>query len=110
MTLSLPEFQPDKLTKALEQSIYNAHKKRETNHSATILILPDWKYTPYLARSLHTKYVQTIATLPHTNTTQGKQHTQYNLNIYIIANSKAQTRLDATNIQDTLKHNTYPRI
>jgi hypothetical protein len=25
MTLSLPEFQPNKLTKALEQAIYSAH-------------------------------------------------------------------------------------
>jgi hypothetical protein len=40
MTLSLPEFQPNNLTKALEQAIYSAHSNKESNLSATVLILP----------------------------------------------------------------------
>ena len=36
MTLSLPEFQPNKLTKALEQVIYNAHTHKDTKPSAKI--------------------------------------------------------------------------
>jgi len=57
-TIPLPEFQPDKLTTALEQANYNAHTHRDTNHSSKILILPDRKHTPYLARNLPFKYVQ----------------------------------------------------
>ena len=68
MTLSLPEFQPNKLTKALEQAIYSAHTHKDTQYSATILILPNWKHTPYLARNLHINYIQNIVTLPHTHT------------------------------------------
>ena len=102
MTLSLPEFQPNNLTTSPKQAIYSAHSNKESNPSATILILPDWKYTPYLARNLHTSYVQKIATLPHAHTSQGTQPEKYNIEVYIIANSKALTLLDADNIQTTL--------
>jgi hypothetical protein len=103
MTLSLPEFQPDKLTKALEQAIYSAHTHKDSSPSATILILPDWKHTPYLSRNLHTNYVQKIATVPHTPTSHGTSKTKYNLNIYLVANSKALSTLDPHTIYDKLR-------
>jgi len=67
-----------------------------------ILILPDWKRTPYLARNLHTNYVQKIATLPHTHTEQQHNHSKYNMQVYLVVNSKAISQLDATNIHNTL--------
>ncbi len=63
-SMSLPEFHPNKLTTAMEQAIYSVHTTRNHTPSLTILILPDWKHTPYLARNLHTNYVQHIATIP----------------------------------------------
>ena len=68
MTLSLPEFKPNKLTNALEQAIYSAHTHKDTQSSASILILPEWKHTPYLARNLHTNYIPKIVILTHTHT------------------------------------------
>jgi hypothetical protein len=41
MTLSLSELQPNKLTKALERAIYSAYTHKDTQPSASILILPD---------------------------------------------------------------------
>ena len=101
-SLSLLEFQPDKLTIALEQAIYIAHSHRNTKPSLTILILPDRKHTPYFARNLHTNYVQQIATIPHTHAIQHQNHPKYNLHIYLVANSKARSQLDASNIYNTL--------
>ena len=100
--MSLPEFHHNKLTTALEQAIYSAHTNKNHTSSLTILILPDWKHTPYLARNLHTDYVQHIATIPHTHTTQHQQRPKYNLHIYLVANSIALTQLDATHIHNTL--------
>jgi len=88
MTLSLPEFQPNKPTKALEQAIYSAHTHKDSQPIASILLLPDWKHPPYLNRNLHMNYSQKIVTLPHTHTTIGTRPIKYNLNIYIVANSK----------------------
>jgi hypothetical protein len=51
-----------------DQNIAHAHK--DTNHCATIIILPKWKQTPYLARSLPTNYAQQFFTIPHTDTKQ----------------------------------------
>jgi hypothetical protein len=99
MTLSLPEFQPNKLTKALEHAIYNAHTHKDTQPTATILIHPDWNHTPYLARSLHTNYTQKLVTLPNTHTTTGTHPRKYNLNVHIVANSKALTLLNPHSIQ-----------
>jgi hypothetical protein len=100
--MSLPEFPHNKLTTALEQAIYSAHTNKNHAPSLTILILPDWKHTPYLARNLHTDYVQHIATITHIHTTQNQQRPKYNLHIYLVANSKALTQLDATHIHNTL--------
>ena len=70
--------------------ISTLHTHNDTQPSASILILPDSKHTPYLARNLHTNYIQKIVTLPHTHaTTIGTHPRKYNLNIYIVANSKA---------------------
>ena len=77
MTISLLELQPNKLTKALEQAIYSAHTHKDTQPSAPILILPDWKHTPYLARKLHTNYTQKLVTLPP-HTQQQLVHTPEN--------------------------------
>jgi len=96
--MSLPEFQPDKLTTALDQAIYNAHTHRNDNPSLTTLILPDMTHAPYLARNLHTSYVQQIATLPHTHAKQHHNHPRYNLHVYLVAKSKALSQLHATNI------------
>jgi hypothetical protein len=102
MTLSLTEFQPKNLTTTLEQAVYIAHSNKESNSSATILILPNCKYTPYLANNLHTSYVKKVATFPYSHTSQGTHPSKYNLDVYIIANSKALTLLDVDNIQTTL--------
>ncbi len=102
ITLSLPEFQPKNLTKALEQAIYSTHTHKDTQPSASILILPDWKHTPYLTHNQHTNYIHKIVTLPHTHTTKGTQPRKYNLNIYIVANSKALTLLEPHNIQHSV--------
>jgi hypothetical protein len=98
----LPEFQPDKLTLALEQAIYSAHTHRNTNLGLTILILHDWKHTPYLARNVHTTCVQQIATNPRTHANQQQNQPKYKLHIYIVANSKALSQLDASNIYNAL--------
>ena len=45
----------------------HTHTHNDTQPSATIIILPDLKYTPYLTRNLHTNYIQKIITLPHTH-------------------------------------------
>ena len=73
--MSLPELHHNKLTTALAQAIYIAHTNKNHASSLTILIPPDWNHTPYLARNLHTNYVQHIATIPHTHT-----HTPPNTN------------------------------
>jgi len=59
----------------------------------------------YLARNLHTTYVEKIATFPHTHTKQQHNHSKYNLHVYLVAKSKALyyiSRLDATNIYNSL--------
>ncbi len=40
-SLAIPDHTPDKLTRALEQALYNAHAHRHTRPSSQILILPD---------------------------------------------------------------------
>ena len=101
-SILLPEFQSDKLTIELEQAIYSAHTHRNANPILTILILPDWKHTPYLARNLHTNIVQQIATITHTHdANQHQKYPKYNLPIYLLANSKALSQLDASNIYNT---------
>jgi len=100
--MSLPDFQPNKLTTALEQAVYNAHTHRNYTSSLIILILPDWKHTFYIARNLHTNYVQQIATIALTHATHHQHHPKYNLHIYVVANSKALSQLDAPRIHNTL--------
>ncbi len=56
-SMSPIEFYPNLLTFALEQAIYSAQKNRNHTPSLTILILPYWKHTPYLARNLNTNYI-----------------------------------------------------
>jgi hypothetical protein len=40
-SLAIPDYTPDKLTRALEQAIYSAHAHRHTRASSHILILPN---------------------------------------------------------------------
>ena len=101
-SMSLPKFQPDNLTTALEQSHMNRLCPQERQPK------PNDTYTPRLeihntpARSLHTNYVPKIATLPHTHTKHQHNNSKYNLHVYLVANSKALSQLDATNIHNAL--------
>ncbi len=78
------------------------HTHKDTQPGASILILPDWKHTPYLTRNLHTIYIKKMVKLPHTHTAVGTHPRKYNLNIYIVGNSKALTLLEPHSIQHTM--------
>jgi hypothetical protein len=82
--------------------IVHTHTHKDTQPNASILTIPDWEHTPYVTRSLHTKYIQKIVTLSHTHTTIGTHHRKYNLDIYKVANSRALTLLEPHNIQRTM--------
>jgi hypothetical protein len=89
-SLAIPDCIADKLTKALEQALYNAHTHQHTKLSSHIFILPKWEHTLYLARNLHSAYVKKLAPTPYqppTPTTHEKHKPE--LNIYLVANEKA---------------------
>jgi hypothetical protein len=86
-------LKPNKLTKALEQVIYSAHIHKDTQPSVSILILPDWKRTPYLTRNPHNNYIKKVATLPHTHNNNRHSPHKIQPNIYLVAKSKALTLL-----------------
>jgi hypothetical protein len=91
-SLSLLEFQDEKLTATLEKAICSAHTHKNNNPSLTILILSDWKHTPYFARNLHTAYVKNC----HSTTYTHQKPTpvlKYNLHVYLVANSKALSQV-----------------
>jgi len=105
-SLAIPDYTPDKLTRAPEQALYNAHAHRHTRPSSHILILPNWEHTPFFARNLHTSYVQKLTSIPYTppNDTQNAPH-KYRLNIYYVANEKALALLHPSSLnhlRDTL--------
>ncbi len=64
---------------------YIVHTHKDTQPSASILILPDWKDTPYLTLNLHTNYIPKNHTPTHRHITIGNHPIKYNLNIYIVA-------------------------
>ena len=97
-----PRILNHQLSKALKYAIYSAHTHKETTHSATILVIPEMKNTPYLARNLKNNYVQKLFTFTYTHTIQAIKKTQYNLNIYLIASSEVLNRLDVSHINNTL--------
>jgi hypothetical protein len=77
-SLALPGYQPAQLTVALEQAIYSAHAHRHTQPSSHVLILPNWQHSPYLARNLHTSYVQKLASIPYLqHQSTHKKHAQH---------------------------------
>jgi hypothetical protein len=109
-SLALPEYKAEQLTTALEQALYNAHAHRHTRPSSHILILPTWKYSPHLARNLHSSNTQKLASIPYLqpqNTHSNTHNTR--LNIYLVANEKALRLLDHDYIMRTL-YETISRI
>jgi len=64
-SLALPAYKVEHLTKALEQAMYIAHAHRHTQPSSHILILPNWKHSPYLARNFHSSYTQRLTSIPY---------------------------------------------
>ena len=86
VSLSLPEHLAEPLVSALQHALYGAHKLRHIASCATILILPEWKHTPYMARNLHINYVQKLTTIPYSIAEEILHTKQYDLGIYIVAN------------------------
>ena len=85
--LALPTYKVKPLTRALEQALYNAHAHRHTRPSSHILILPNWQHSPYLARNLHSSYVQKLTSIPYLPTHKAKKHkNNTKLNIYLVGN------------------------
>ena len=109
-SLSIPLQTPQSLRSALERAIYSAHHQRHHNASSTVLLLPSWTHTPYLASHLqNSPYVHKIMTTPAictgdtsissgpTPTTNRKMH------IYLVANNKALLPLDTPTATRTLR-------
>ena len=96
-------YKAENLTTALEQALYNAHAHRHTQPSSHILILPNWQHSPYLARNLHSAYVQKLTSIPYLPTHNAKRlKNNTKLNIYLVANEKALRLLDPDYITHTL--------
>ncbi len=109
-SMALPAYQTDHLTTALEQKLYSAHAHQHNQHNSHILILPNWQHSPYLARNLHSAYVQKLTSIPYLpahNAKKLKNNTK--LNIYLVANEKALKLLDSDYITHTL-HETLSTI
>ena len=89
-SLALPAYKVEHLTTTLEQALYNAHAHRHSQPSSHILILPNWQHSPYLARNLHSAYVQKLISIPYLPTHNAKKHkNNTKLNICLVANEKA---------------------
>lgn len=97
-SLSIPEHKAQNLTKALEQALYSAHPHRCTAPSFTILLLPAWQHTPYLARNLHTRHIQKITSIPLHPPSELASTKTYNINIYLVANPKALSIINVTQV------------
>ena len=90
--------------------MYNAHAHRHTQPSSHILIFPNWQHSPYLARNLHSSYVQKLTSIPYLPTHSAKKlKNNTKLNIYLVANEKALRLLDPDYITQTL-HETLSTI
>ena len=100
--LAIPDYTPDKLTRVLEQALYNAHAHRHTRPSSHILTLPNWEHTPYLANNLHPSYIHKLMSIPPTlpYDTQNAPRI-YKLNIYYVANEKALAQPQQEKTQPT---------
>jgi ribonuclease HI len=109
-SLALPAYKAEHLTMALEQALYSAHAHRRTQPSSHILILPNWQHSPYLARNLHSAYVQKLTSIPYlSNHTAKRLKNHTKLNIYLVANERALSLLDKDYITHTL-HETLTNI
>jgi hypothetical protein len=98
-----PAYKAEHITTALEQAVYNAHAHRHTQPSSHILILPNWQHSPYLARNLHSSYVQKLTSIPYLPTHNTKKHkNNTKLNIFLVANEKALRLLNQDYITHTL--------
>ncbi len=103
-SLALPGYKTEQLTIALEQALYSAHAHRHTQPSSHILILPNWKHSPYLARNLHSSYTQKLTSIPHLQLQNIQKHTHnMKLNIYLVANEKAFRFLNNEYVTHTLR-------
>jgi hypothetical protein len=106
----LPAYKVVHLTTALEQALYSAHAHRHTQPSSYILILPNWQHSSYLARNLHSAYVQKLTSIPYLPTHNAKKlKNNTKLNIYFVANEKVLRLLDPDYITHTL-HETLSTI
>jgi len=109
-SLVLPAYKVEHLTTALEQALHNAHAHRHIQPSSHILILSNWQHSPYLARNLHSSYVQKLTSIPYLPTHNTKKHkNNTKLNIYLVANEKALRFLNHDYITHTL-HETLSTI
>ena len=109
-SLALPTYKAEHLATALEQAVYSAHAHRRSQPSSHILILPDWQHSSYLARNLHSAYVQKLTSIPYLPTHNSKKHkNNTKLNIYLVANEKAPRLLNPNYITHTL-HETLSSI
>ena len=101
-SLSLPYQTPQCLHRALEQAIYSAHYQRNHSPSCTVLILPRWTHSPYLARHTHSPYVHALMTIPAHRVrakptslpTPAALHKDKEMTVYLVANSRALQALD----------------
>ena len=84
-SLALPAYKAENMTTALEQALYSAHAHRHTQPSSHILILPNWQHSPYLARNLHSAYVQKLTSIPYLPTHNAKKLKKTKLNIYLVS-------------------------
>ena len=106
-SLALPTYTAERLVTSLEQALCSAYAHRHTQPSSHILILPNWQHSLYLARNLHSSYVQKLTSIPYLPTHNAKKHkNNTKLNIYLVASEKALRLLNHDHIthalQDTL--------
>jgi len=103
-SLAMSDYSANKLKQALEQAIYSAHTRRHNSPISQILLLPKWEHNPYLARNLHTSYVQKLTSIPYYLTSAPTLNTRKpKLNIYLVSNERALALLDRTPILSTLR-------
>jgi hypothetical protein len=104
MSLPLPSYIAIKLKQALEHALYSAHAHRHTSPSRQILLLPNCEHIPYLARNLHTSYVQKLTFIPYNSTsTPTPNNRRPKLNIYLVSNERDLALLDRTHMLATLR-------
>jgi hypothetical protein len=85
-SLALLAYKTEKLTTALEQAMYSAHAHLHTQPSSHLII----QHSPYLARNIHSSYIQKLTSTPYLQPQNSQKHTQNTkLNNYLIVNENA---------------------